>query len=68
MLISPRTPSFPGETNDLVVDTDSMVNFGVPNLRGTGSAHATGGPTDQVWHCNYFRQEKTINYLTQNLI
>jgi hypothetical protein len=57
---------FPG-ANDLVVDTDSMINFGVPNLRLAGQP-CDFGTTDQVWHCNYFRQEKTINYLTQNLI
>jgi pimeloyl-ACP methyl ester carboxylesterase len=51
--------------NDLVVDTDSMINFGVPNLQLAGPAH-NFGTTDHIWHCNYFRQPQTINYITQS--
>jgi hypothetical protein len=56
---------FPG-ANDLVVDTNSMTNFGVPDLQLAGPP-CDFGTTDEVWHCNYFRQPQTITYLTQNL-
>jgi hypothetical protein len=52
---------FPGE-NDLVVDTWSMTDFGVPKLKLAGAA-CDFGTSETVWHCNYFRQEKSINYL-----
>jgi pimeloyl-ACP methyl ester carboxylesterase len=52
---------FPGD-NDLVVDTSSMTDFGVPRLRLAG-ASCDFGTSDVVWHCNYFRQAKSINYL-----
>jgi pimeloyl-ACP methyl ester carboxylesterase len=51
---------FPGD-NDLVVDTDSMVDFGVPKLKLAGKQEF--GKSATVWHCNYFRQPKTIGYL-----
>jgi len=54
---------FPGH-NDLVVDTESMIDFGVPNLRLAGPAHDFG-TTDYIWHCNYFRQPQTIDYIRQ---
>lgn len=55
---------FPGQ-NDLVVDTASMTDFGVPQLALAGPA-CDFGTNDEVWHCNYFRQKKTIDYITRN--
>ena len=52
---------FPGD-NDLVVDTWSMTDFGVPRLKLAGAA-CDFGTSDTVWHCNYFRQEKAIKYI-----
>ncbi len=56
---------FPGD-NDLVVDTASMTDFGVPRLRLAGTP-CDFGTSDEVWHCNYFRQPKTINYIASRL-
>jgi pimeloyl-ACP methyl ester carboxylesterase len=55
---------FPGE-NDLVVDTMSMTDFGVPRLKlaGTSCDYHT---SDTVWHCNYFRQQKSIDYIADS--
>jgi pimeloyl-ACP methyl ester carboxylesterase len=52
---------FPG-ANDLVVDTWSMTEFGVPKLKLAGPP-CDYGNSETVWHCNYFRQEKTIKYI-----
>ena len=52
---------FPG-ANDLVVDTWSMTDFGVPGVR-LASRPCDFGTSDTVWHCNYFRQTRTIDYL-----
>lgn len=52
---------FSGE-NDLVVDTVSMTDFGVPKLTLAGPS-CDFGTSDSVWHCNYFRQERSINYI-----
>jgi len=52
---------FPGN-NDLVVDTESMTDFGVPALALSGPA-CDFGTSETVWHCNYFRQQKTVDYL-----
>lgn len=52
------------EQNDLVVDTKSMIDFGVPNLKLAGQPRDFG-TTDYVWHCNYFRQPETIDYITE---
>lgn len=49
---------FPGP-NDLVVDTDFMVDLGVPNLQ-LADQPRNFGTNDTVWHCNYFRQPETI--------
>ena len=49
--------------NDLVVDTGSMTNLGVPHLQLAGPPHDFG-TTDKIWHCNYFRQPETIGYIT----
>jgi pimeloyl-ACP methyl ester carboxylesterase len=54
---------FPSE-NDLVVDTLSMTNFGVPGLE-PAAPPCDFGTSDTVWHCNYFRQDKTITYLAK---
>ena len=54
---------FPG-ANDLVVDTDSMIDFGVPHLQ-LADKPCDFGTTDKVWHCTYFRQPQTIAYITQ---
>lgn len=48
--------------NDLVVDTGSMTNLGVPHLQLADQPHDFG-TTDKVWHCNYFRQPETIGYI-----
>ncbi len=55
---------FPRE-NDLVVDTWSMTDLGVPKLK------LAGDPCDfktskTVWHCNYFRQPESIDYIADS--
>ena len=50
--------------NDLIVDTWSMDDFGVPRLRLTGKA-CDYGTSETVWHCNYFRQDKSIDYIAE---
>lgn len=52
---------FPGD-NDLVVDTWSMTDFGVPRLKLAGPS-CDFGTSETVWHCNYFRQDKSVNYI-----
>lgn len=52
---------FPGD-NDLVVDTWSMTDFGVPRLKLAG-ASCDFGTSETVWHGNYFRQDKAVNYI-----
>lgn len=56
---------FPKE-NDLVVDTASMTDFGVPQLQ-LADRPCDFGTTGEVWHCNYFRQPQTIAYIAQKL-
>jgi hypothetical protein len=51
--------------NDLVVDTASMIDFGVPELE-LADQPWDFGTTDQVWHCNYFRQPDTIKYIADH--
>lgn len=53
---------FPTE-NDLVVDTDSMVDFGVPQLELAAPA-CDFGASSSVWHCSYFREPKAIDYIS----
>jgi len=48
--------------NDLVVDTWSMDDFGVPRLRLADKA-CDYGTSESVWHCNYFRQDRSIDYI-----
>jgi pimeloyl-ACP methyl ester carboxylesterase len=57
---------FPGD-NDLVVDTWSMTQLGAPGFK----LQFAGNPCDfgnspTVWHCNYFRQSQTIDYIVTN--
>jgi pimeloyl-ACP methyl ester carboxylesterase len=52
---------FPAE-NDLIVDTWSMDDFGVPKLALAGKP-CDFGTSETVWHCNYFRQDKAIDYI-----
>jgi len=51
---------FPGK-NDLVVDTWSMTDVGVPKLRIAGTCDF--GTSDTVWHCTYFRQPRAVSYI-----
>ena len=51
---------FPG-ANDLVVDTSSMTDFGVQGLKLADACDFRTSET--VWHCNYFRQQKSIDHL-----
>ncbi len=39
-----------------------MTDFGVPRLKLAGPS-CDFGTSDTVWHCNYFRQDKSINYI-----
>ena len=52
---------FPAD-NDLIVDTWSMDDFGVPKLSLAGKP-CDFGTSETVWHCNYFRQDKSIDYI-----
>jgi len=59
---------FPGK-NDLVVDTASMTDLGDSEFK----LKLAGDPcdfetSDTVWHCNYFRQDKTIAYITEKFM
>jgi pimeloyl-ACP methyl ester carboxylesterase len=52
--------------NDLVVDTDSMTDLGEADFALKMSDDVCDfGKSDTVWHCNYFRQEKTIRYIAE---
>jgi hypothetical protein len=62
----PPTPSLRDERNDLVVDTEFMIDFGVPHLQ-LADQPCDFGTSDEVWHCNYFRQPQTMSYITQKL-
>jgi pimeloyl-ACP methyl ester carboxylesterase len=50
--------------NDLIVDTWSMDDFGVPELK-LAEAACDFGTSETVWHCNYFRQDRSIDYLAR---
>jgi hypothetical protein len=52
--------------NDLVVDTPSMTDFGVPHLQ-LADPPCDFGTSGEVWHCNYFRQPQTMAYISQKL-
>lgn len=50
--------------NDLVVDTASMTDLGESDFALKMSADVCDfGTSDTVWHCNYFRQQRTIDYI-----
>jgi hypothetical protein len=54
---------FPGD-NDLVVDTWSMTDLGGSDFKLQIDQDVCDfGVSDTVWHCNYFRQQKTIDYI-----
>lgn len=55
---------FPGD-NDLVVDTSSMTDLGDSGFKlKVDTDECDFGVSDTVWHCNYFRQAETIDYIT----
>lgn len=54
---------FDGE-NDLVVDTDSMSDFG--NSGAKLKATWDFGTSSEVHHCNYFRQKETMDFIAQS--
>jgi hypothetical protein len=56
---------FPG-ANDLVVDTPFMIDLGVPHLQ-LGDPPLDFGTNGLVWHCNYFRQPQTIDFIRSKL-
>lgn len=53
---------FPDE-NDLVVDTGSMTNLGDTGFPLAISGEEYFSKSPDVWHCNYFRQRRTINFI-----
>lgn len=57
---------FPGD-NDLVVDTASMTNLGEKDFPLSISDVEDFGDAPDVWHCNYFRQQRTINFIRSKL-
>jgi hypothetical protein len=48
-------------TADLVVDTSSMTHLGVRGLKVQDSCSV--GTSGTVWHFNYFRQQKSIDFI-----
>ncbi|OKO83941.1 hypothetical protein AC628_00900 [Bradyrhizobium sp. NAS96.2] len=51
--------------NDLVVDTASMTDLGDTDFALRMSADICDfGTSDTVWHCNYFRQQRAIEYIS----
>jgi hypothetical protein len=50
----------------LVVDTEFMIDFGVPHLQ-LADQPCDFGTSDEVWHCNYFRQPQTMTSIAQKL-
>lgn len=52
---------FPGK-NDLVVDTSSMTALGVRGMK-LADKPCDFRTSDEVWHCNYFRQPRAIEYI-----
>lgn len=57
---------FPGD-NDLVVDTGSMTNLGETDFPLKIRDVEDFGNDPEVWHCNYFRQKRTIDFIRRNL-
>jgi hypothetical protein len=53
---------FPDE-NDLVVDTGSMTDLGSAGFPLAVSGEEYFRKSPDVWHCNYFRQKRTIAFI-----
>ena len=53
-------------SNDLVVDTKSMTEYGFPATLSSDSVY-TFGENDHVYHTIYFRQPGTIQFLRKSL-
>ena len=53
-------------SNDLVVDTRSMTEYGFPSTL-PGTSVCTFGESERVYHTIYFRQPKTIQFIRQSL-
>jgi pimeloyl-ACP methyl ester carboxylesterase len=58
---------FPGE-NDLVVDTFSMTELGELNFPLKVQGVCDFKTSKTVWHCNYFRQQETVTFITTTFI
>lgn len=56
---------FPND-NDLVVDTASMTNLGDTSFPIQIRGVEDFGTSPDVWHCNYFRQARTIAFIRSN--
>jgi hypothetical protein len=54
---------FPG-ANDLVVDTFSMTELGELNFPLEVQGVCDFKTSKTVWHCNYFRQQETVTFIT----
>jgi hypothetical protein len=54
---------FPG-ANDLVVDTFSMTELGELDFPLKVQDVCDFETSKTVWHCNYFRQPKTVTFIT----
>lgn len=53
---------FPGD-NDLVVDTASMTDLGATGFPLAIQGVENFGNSPDVWHCNYFRQPRTVAFI-----
>jgi hypothetical protein len=56
---------FPG-ANDLVVDTSSMADLGLAGFPINIRAVQDFGTSPDVWHCNYFRKQDTIDFIRRS--
>lgn len=54
---------FDGE-NDLVVDSDSMIDFGMSGVKMKAAWDFQ--TSSEVHHCNYFRQKETVDFITKS--
>jgi hypothetical protein len=54
---------FDGE-NDLVVDSDSMVDFGMSGVKLEAAWDFQ--TSSEVHHCNYFRQKETVDFIAKS--
>ncbi|CUT10150.1 FOG TPR repeat [Bradyrhizobium sp.] len=57
---------FPSK-NDLVVDTVSMSDLGATGFPLAIQGVEDFGNSPDVWHCNYFRQTRTIGFIRRSL-